>query len=241
MPHPSSTRATSGRASPIPTAPSCGALDAVGARPRSALDRRGRRAAHGFLAALRLRARHRGAPHASRFACRRRRRSPGRSSRRCASAGRAASSCRRRRLVRHRGGARRRLVRRRSPSASPPRSGVLGARHLHGARPRRAARPRLRARRSSTGSTSISTPTRPTTRAPCSLDAHRRGGAAQRLQGPASSSAIAARSRASPTTSARATLDKVARGRHRRRLAADVQPLSAGPPQRRHARRAGAA
>ena len=115
---PISTRAISGRASPIPTAPSWARSNAIGRRPRRALERRGRRAPHGFLAALRLRARHQGAAHPSRQRRRRRRRSPGRCSRRCASAGAAASSCRLRACSASRRVRDRSLVRRRWPTAS---------------------------------------------------------------------------------------------------------------------------
>ena len=81
---------------PNPDGSFMGALDAAGEDRAARWNAARRRAAHGFLAALRLRARHQGDPHPSRFASRRRRRSPGRCSRRCGSAGAAASSCRRR-------------------------------------------------------------------------------------------------------------------------------------------------
>ena len=65
---PISTRATSGRASANPDGTWLGALDAGARRPRGQLGGGRCRAAHGFLAALRLCARHRRDPHPSRFA-----------------------------------------------------------------------------------------------------------------------------------------------------------------------------
>ena len=163
-----------------------------------------------FCAPLRLRARHRRAPHPPRFARRRRRRSPGRSSRRCASAGRAASSCRRVSLVTIEQVRDERLVRRRSPTASPraaacsapspswcPTSSALlddVVRARGGSR----ARPRFPRRRDRRPGGAVS------------LDRIADAVLRNRFPGPHRSSAIAARSRSRPTTWREATLDKVA-------------------------------
>ncbi len=146
---------------PNPDGTLLGALLTAVRRPRAALVGSRRRAPHGFLAALRLRARHRGHPHPSRLRAAAARDHLGRCSRRCASAGPAASSCRPWRCS--------------APTAlldpaeldavarqAKRSGGAARRRHLHDARARR---PRCSTRRSrrpaSSASISTSMPTRP--------------------------------------------------------------------------------
>ncbi len=180
---PISTRATSGRASPIRTARFMGALDAVGERPRGQLGgaRRGARAWSSRCAAPTPTAP--GDPHASRqraaagddllAGLRRDARALGGPHRACRRPACSASTRPRDEdWFRAHGGDR----------AAPSRRARRG--HLHDARPRRTARPHLPRRHRTTASTSTSMSTRPATSTAVSLRAHRRGGAAPRLRGP---------------------------------------------------------
>ena len=226
-----STRAISGRASPIPTAPSWARSNAAGEDRVARWNAADVARRMDFSLRSRLRPRHQGAAHPSRQRRRRRRRSPGRCSRKCASAGAAASNCRRP-----------------ACSASRPRATTAGSRRWRGASPRRKA-------------CSAPSPTWCPTSRNCStasfalaiehgldLDFHadetddvaavslkkiaeaalRHNFEGKILVGHCCSLAR------QPDREVLDTLDKVAQAGHRRRLAADVQPLSAGPPARRH-------
>ena len=107
-----------------------------------------------FSAPLRLRARHRRAPHPHRLVPAAGERSPGPCSRKCVSAGTGRIELQARLPDHHRVGARAPPGCRRScRSGSPPRCGVMGAGDLHAARSRRACWMRVvrAARRSRTG------------------------------------------------------------------------------------------
>ena len=155
--------------------------------------------------------------------------SPGRCSPRCASAGPAASSCRRCRSSRSTtlldDGLRSTTSSRRSPSHG----GVLGAVTYRGAR--------ARARRSSTVDARRGEP-RPRPRLPRRRDRrpgralaahHRRAALATGFPGRIVAGHCCSLAMQPTTRGASATIDARRRGRHRRRLAADVQHVPAGP------------
>ena len=235
---PISTRAISGRASPIPTAPSWARSKRSAPTARRDWTARRRRAAHGFLPALRLCPRH--ALLRTHLDSRRRRstRSPGRSSPRCATRWRGRIELQARRLFGI-DGVRDRRLRRRLVDAVVDATAACSAPSPTWSRTSTSARPHVPRSPSSTASTSISMSTRPTTRPRDSLRqiaeaALRTGFPGQHHRRPLLLAGAAAGRRGARHDG------PGRRGRHRRRLAADVQPLPAGP-RTPAARRAGAA